>query len=308
MGGNFLVIVLMLISATVQLELSDNGNCVIGKCTKCSYLTGGFSCSNCQHSRRVIVPNQEGETFQHFSCSTEKIQIEDCVELDELPSGESDPTKCVKCRWGYTLTSDQSKCKVIQFPDCLQSIFITEEGKEIEQCEICYKGYLVQDGACKKVDSDIKIQNCNLYARDPIDGEIFCFLCADGYYESQNSKQCVKDAEKAKCVEGQQAQDQTTTCVQCEAKRDFWATSLQNNFSDRQICSYQQTVGTKMPENNLEISKYFWAIALIVIMFVICIVQCNVFASRKHLYAENKKGYRPQLQEVADEDLKIPNN
>lgn len=65
-----------------------------------------------------------------------------------------------------------------------------------------------------------------------------------------------------------------------------------------------------MPESDFEVSKYFWAIALVVIMVVICIVQCNIFASRKHLYAENKKGYVPPNQEEEGEveGLRIPNN
>lgn len=167
-------------------------------------MTGGFSCANCLHSRRYIVENKEGEEFEHFSCSAESIAIEDCIELQELPNGEGDSSKCARCRWGYTLTPDQTKCKIIQFPNCLQSTIKIENDREIEQCDICYKGYFILDGQCQKIESDIKIKNCSLYVRDPDDGEVTCFLCEDGYFESQKSKVCEKDSLRTKCVEGEQ--------------------------------------------------------------------------------------------------------
>lgn len=109
----WLVLCVGMFQVAAQLEITDNGNCVIGKCTKCAYVTGGFSCSSCLHSKRYIVDNKEGEEFLHFSCSKDKISIEDCIELQELPNGEGDASKCARCRWGYTLTPDQTKCKVI---------------------------------------------------------------------------------------------------------------------------------------------------------------------------------------------------
>jgi hypothetical protein len=53
---------------------------------------------------------------------------------------------------------------------------------------------------------------------------------------------------------------------------------------------------SNMPRVTLEIGKYIWAIILAVMIVVICVVQCNIFSSRKHLYAENKKGYLAQAQ------------
>lgn len=106
MGKKIFMLVALVMALQGAAQAVDNGNCIIGKCAKCEYLVGGYSCSSCKLSKRVIVPNKEGEQFEHFSCSSEKIAIEDCTELAQLPSGESDASKCVNCRWGYMLTTD----------------------------------------------------------------------------------------------------------------------------------------------------------------------------------------------------------
>lgn len=74
------------------------------------------------------------------------------------------------------------------------------------------------------------------------------------------------------CVNGEQIPGSPKTCVLCESKRDYWAKSLENNFSDKQMCEHMETIGSKLPEEVFQVDKYFWAIALVAIVIIICAV------------------------------------
>jgi hypothetical protein len=65
----------------------------------------------------------------------------------------------------------------------------------------------------------------------------------------------------------------------------------ENNYNDRQICVYKSTNETEKTNSSFDVPLYIWIGSLVVIFIGLCIIQCNIFGSRKHLYAENKDGY-----------------
>lgn len=311
----FLLLTMVTFSLTQEAE-----NCLPGKCHKCTYLGESFSCDECYFSSRILAPKEEGQELDHFKCSeTNDIAIENCISLEIDPqTGVSDKDTCNTCQPGYFLSLAGSKCEKFQIQNCIAGT-LTDEG--LQQCMICIPQYAVYGNECKKIDSDDKIDNCRSYLTIDIPNanteaflkknkfyskidvsnlkaeQIFCATCSEGYYETSNSKECTRDKEKTKCQEGEQAQGETTTCVECSLARDYWSTGVSNRFNDAQVCVFQKTDLTKDVHTDLDVPVMVWIISLAIICIGVCFVQCDIFGSRKHLFAENKKRIRRNFDE-----------
>lgn len=289
-----LVVTLLCLSTLAHQALSQTTpqpNCPAGKCAKCEYTGQGYSCLQCYYSKRFLAPKTEGQTKDHFGC-TEKndITLPDCISLEQDQNTGESIDFCYSCQKTFYLKPDTKTCERIQNFNCITAEL---DQDNIPRCTICNEGMSVQDGDCKKIPSDQVISNCRYHGVDSNKNPI-CAVCKDQYYEGPDSKTCIQSAEATRCIKG--IMTQGDGCADCMIRRDYWATAVFNNYNDRQVCVYTKTGESKKDNHDLVIPLYFWYISLVVVVFGICVIQCIIFGSRKHLYAENKPDYKPKVK------------